>query len=156
MESAQLTMRYRIWFVLGFLALVFIPLLLLPFATVAVWDGRFGLTIHVNPDPTINMESVRFATCWDQAEATYFLSQTDDRFGPVWSNASRSAAENYWTIDVPCSGRSHRTGLGDTYVEPRFLVVEFESTTGGERTLHRKQFTIPKGHGLRSMTIQLP
>ena len=130
--------------------------LLPPLLTVAVWDGRIALTIHVNSDPAIDPESVKFVACWRQTEATYFVSQADERFGGAWSTASRDVAVDNWTIDLPCSGRRHWAGIGDTYVEPSFLVVEYESTASGEHTKHRKQLLIPKGRGARSMTTDLP
>jgi|GEM_PF-1381024 len=144
--------RYVGWIAVGVIAVV----LLTPIATVAVGDGRFELTIRVNSDPAIDLESIRFVTCWKQTDATYQISQTDDRFGVPWSNASGDVADKNWTIDVQCSGRYHWAGIVDTYVEQTFLVVEYESTASGERAKHRKQLLIPQGRGPRSMTIQLP
>ena len=155
LNRAQRIRRFGYWIAAGMITVAVLGLLV-PLATVAVWDGRFDLTIHVDSDPEIDLESVRFVPCWKQSDATYFLSQADERFGGTWSTTSGDVANKNWTIDVQCSGRHHWAGIGDTYVEQRFLVAEYESTASGECAKYRKQLLIPQGRGPRSMTIELP
>ena len=154
-DSAKRRPKLVYWIASGIIAVIVLGLLL-PLADQSLWVGRFGLTIHVDAHPAVDQKSARFAACWDQPQTTLFLSLPDDEYDLPWLDAGRNEAANDWTIDVPCSGRRGWTRIGDTYNEPRFIVVEYKSIASGVHSKHRKQFLIPKGRGARSMTIILP
>ncbi len=137
------------------LIVVCVVALLLGFGEQSVYDGSFDLTLKLLADPTIDENSVYFADCWRPSDAAYAM-----RFGPRSEQPrfepGESVGDHARSIRVPFSGRTSFMGFGGSYVEPKFLVVEYATSSSGERVIRRKQFAIPKGRGARSMTIVIP
>ena len=148
-QETRLSSRQLIWSSNALVAAGIVIVLLIPFASQAVWDGSFRLTLDVEAAASIDLNSIGFAmdhVLYPRSERRPFSSD-------------RSAAQETsgrWTIDVPCSGRTGFMGFGDTYHQPGILIVDYQQRIDGEHTMRRKQFTIPKGRSPRSMTIQLP
>lgn len=139
----------------AFLALV----VLLPFLQVAVWNGAFPLTITVHSSPLIELAHLKIEPCWNQSYADFAMNVGTTDAGifedePLLS--PQSADANVYIVRVPCTGRSGPYWIEYSYIEAKFLVVEYQSTVAGKAQLVRKQFSIPKGRGPRSMTITLP
>ena len=133
--------------------LTIVLLLLLPFGSQAVWDGKFDLTIMISTDQPIDESSFLFATCWQEPEAVHAVKNpTVYDYG---FRVAHTLASGKVLIDVPCSGRNNAYGLGSTYNHPKFLVAEYRLSDNSDHAV-RKLFTIPEGRGPRTMTVELP
>lgn len=121
---------------------------------VAVWDGRFRLTIRIDEDEPIDRDSLVFATCWFEREAVHALANPGHyEYG---FRGSEFTDNGHAAIDVPASGRLGVWGTTGSYNHPEHLVVEFRLASSDNKTLRRKRFDIPTGRGPRSLTIALP
>lgn len=134
-------------------------IVLLPFGVTAVWDGSFPLTITIQAVPTFDTTHLLFKPCWNQSQADVELeldSEGEENDGGRPFHYSEPLDANTYLVRVPCSGHSGPFDIEYSYVEPRFLVVEFRTTDSEDAPPLRKLFSIPEGRGPRSMTITLP
>ncbi len=140
------------WIVGGVLALVAAALVFSP--VVAVWDGRFRLTISIQETEPLDRDSLSFATCWFEREADHALA--NPRRYEYGFRLPKFTTDGRAVIDVPASGRSGGWGLVDTYNHPEHLVVEYRLAGTDNGRVKRKRFGIPIGRGPRSISITLP
>lgn len=120
----------------------------------SVWDGHFPLSIHMAEQQQIDPDSLKFATCWFEADAKEALEHPG--VYECGFRAMKESPEGQMIIDVPTSGRSGLLGTSGTYNHPRFLIVEYRLTQDNNGNLARKMFPLPVGRGARSITISLP
>ena len=128
---------------------------LIPFFQAAMWDGSFPLTIVFNQGEALNADpdTFLFAACWQELESEFAM-----RNGPESEVAFCSADEivgNRFTVYVPCSGRSGPFGIEYSYIQPKYMVVQY-SVSDDNTLLQRKRFEIPAGRGKRIIPVSLP
>jgi hypothetical protein len=145
------TLMLFAWAILG---ACFLLVVLASLFQAAVWVGSFSLTIVVSqPDKTgAHAELVGAATCWNEAEADDVLRygpETGVRFDPP----NASGADRY-TVSVPCSGHDGPFGIERSYVQPKFVVIEYSVSRG--ESPRRKKLEIPPRGEARVIFTELP
>jgi hypothetical protein len=131
-----------------------VVVIVIPFAQVAVWDGRFLLSIVIKTSQPIEPSELLFAACWRESEAEYAIEHgptVESRF-----ELGEAVGDKRYRLSLPCSGRSGPFGIEYTYHQPLFLVVQYSITEGAEKVTRRKRFDIPTGRGPKSICITLP
>lgn len=140
----------RIVIVIGILVLL--VALLLPYFQVAVWDGKFDLTINLSA-PLQDEQGVAFAPCWNEAEAELAMQQANNREIPFQYGKLKSPTQR--TVQVPCSGRRNSLGFETFYIEPKYIVVKF-ATADNPDAVQTARLAMPPGRGPRSVTLSVP
>ena len=142
-------------FIIPTLIIVLLVMVILPIGYQSVWDGSFELTVDVDIDETVDDSSILFATCWFEKEVDHLLLEDgmESRAGFHPPDVTDSGE---LVVDVRCSGRDGAYGIGSTYHQQKFLVVDYhlKEEAGGQS--FRKDFTIPEGRGPHRMVITIP
>jgi hypothetical protein len=119
--------------------------------SVAVWDGRFALTLDVRSESKAAIKAVSYATSFKLEEAqwlaTYNGRVVDSEFRPADRDNGR------FVTQVGCSGRHWIFNIETTYAEFRYVVVRVTSVDGKKV---RRLVEIPAGRGPRSVTVLVP
>lgn len=124
--------------------------LLLP---VAVWDGRFPLTVHVSS----TAEDVRSITCsvfQSREIADYAVENPSER--EFWSFRAVTIEAfdgKPFDIDVPVSGKSSLLGRDISRMQFQYLAVKAELKDGRRVA---KVVEIPDGRRMRYLFLKLP
>ena len=119
---------------------------LLPSFKAAVWDGRFPLTIEFNQSEALNAEvdTFLFAACWQEREAESAMRSGSE--SEIEFHSADEIDGNRVTVYVPCSGRSGPFGIEYSYVQPKYMVVQY-SVSDEDTSLRRKRFEVPAERG---------
>jgi hypothetical protein len=127
---------------------------MLPFLAVMKWVGHFTLTVRVATAPNVDLDSIRYADCWREDEAKWFVEQVG-RFIAEFEEPIEKLG-NVQQVWLTSSGSHGAFGLIDTYHHPPYVVIQYGLIGQPKGRLFRKAVPVPSGRGDRSVKVTLP
>ena len=109
------------------IAISLVTLLLLFPPVVKVWIGHFHLTVKVNADQEVNLDSIQFAVFWFKEDADHVMKNRDgyeSEFERPNFNEDQSMV-----VLVPMSGRTGAWMTNGTYHHAEYLVIDYQLKT---------------------------
>jgi hypothetical protein len=115
----------------------------------------FTLTVRVDADPNVDLESIAYLLCWQEKGVPQRLIE-DCRFDREMFQSPEKKAGNTHDVSLPSYREYSPFGHMNVYRDPEAVVVQFHLTDNGPETVARKIVRVPAGRGDRSVTVKLP
>ena len=148
LNHAKQGMLMRLVGILTCIAIVYSLYVMMQPHSIAIAEGRFKLSI--TSDANLQLPSdLLVAYCWSQDEMMQAKAGESQREGIVFRRANQNA-DGVVTMEIPHISK-RETGQEDSYNEPKFIVVQFQSA--GE--IKRESLPIPEGRGDRTIRVRL-
>ncbi|MDZ4784324.1 MAG: hypothetical protein SGJ19_29100 [Planctomycetia bacterium] len=142
-------LRFRLPTLLLLTAVFAFGLFVVDNLSVAVWDGSFDLTVHLNYGERAQLERLAYLVEQNRAMAEWVAVNPEhhgDWFEPV------DDPNVPFVVGVNCYGRESTFGRELSYGEFECLIVKARFVDGTERI---DVLDIPKGRHARSMSVTL-